>query len=227
MSRRGAPDWYADLTLALSALGAALGFAVLRAVDRPRDLAEEVLRQRDVTRFAAHPELHGPARVVQVFGSGPFQAVVVLVVAGALLARRHRSRAAIVVGGGACVAVVVVVTKATLTYPQVDREFGLAVGSFPSGHTAGVTAVLGLVLVTLVPIRLRLLAYAAALGTGLAVAGSRVISGTHTPDDVAAGWLLGAALVLLAGTWLAAHETTASEGDPQQRVNEGGDLLRG
>lgn len=64
--------------------------------------------------------------------------------------------------------------------------------SFPSGHatTAGATA---LVLALLFPRRARSIILVAAL-----VAASRVVVGAHYPSDVAAGFMLGAGLTLLA-----------------------------
>lgn len=76
--------------------------------------------------------------------------------------------------------------------------------SFPSGHAAATTAVFGLL--TWFALRnLRGLVRTAALAAGaaviLGVGLSRVYLGVHYPTDVAAGWLVGAAIAACA--WLA------------------------
>lgn len=225
MLRRDLPDWYADLTLAAIGYLAALALAVVHVVDLGRDDAQEALRLRDISRTAGHPGVQGVDRVVQAFGQAWFLVLVAIAVAGVLaFADRYAPAAAVLAVTGAAL-VVVSVGKLLIRHPVVDHAFGLSIGSFPSGHTADATAVLGVVLLALLPIRLRLVPYAVGLGIGVLVGGSRVVSGAHTPDDAVAGWLLGAALVLSAGTWLAAR-AGRSEGYAEQRVHERGDPAR-
>ncbi len=200
----GSAGWYVDALLALVAW---IGFAemvVLHAVDLRRDFAQEALRRRDLVRFAGHTDLQGLARAAQAFGMAWFLVLIALLVVIVLLVYGQRRRAWLLVAVTVVVTLTVTVIKLSIRHPVAQQVAGLRLGSFPSGHTADVTAIVGTVLVVLTPIRLRLLPYVVAISGGLVVGGTRVISGAHTPDDVVAGWLLGSALVLSAGAWLAA-----------------------
>ncbi|WP_067687464.1 phosphatase PAP2 family protein [Nocardia jejuensis] len=83
--------------------------------------------------------------------------------------------------------------------PVVDHLVTESSYSYPSGHTLGVTVVLGILLALAVP-PLRTLARVAVLTIGigfiLAVSLSRSYLGVHWPSDLLGGWLIG-------GCWLA------------------------
>lgn len=226
MARREVPDWYADLALAAVGFLAALGLAVVHVVDLGRDRAQEALRLRDIPRTVGHPGVQGADRAVQAFGQAWFLVLVAIAVVGVLAFTGRYARVTAVLAVTAAALVVVSLGKLLIRHPAVDHVLGLPIGSFPSGHTADATAVLGVVLLALLPIRLRLVPYAIGLGVGVLVGGSRVVSGAHTPDDAVAGWLLGAALVLTAGGWLAARAEQSSEGHPEQGVHQRGEPAR-
>jgi undecaprenyl-diphosphatase len=140
-------------------------------------------------------------------------AVVLLLLPG----RRSRpARARLVLVATAVTMVVVTVVKLTIRHPVAQHVLGFPLGSYPSGHTADSTAVVGLLLLALLPVRRRVVAYAVALPVGALVGFSRVATGVHTPDDAVGGWWLGTA-VLLASGGLLAHR---SERDAEQRVDE-------
>jgi len=73
--------------------------------------------------------------------------------------------------------------------------------SFPSGHSSGIAAAAGVVIVlTLLLVRrrgLRRVLYAVALGLALLVGLDRLFLGVHNASDVVAGWGVGAFWVLL------------------------------
>lgn len=74
--------------------------------------------------------------------------------------------------------------------------------SFPSGH-AGNSMITFLALALFVaPERWRGPAVAAAVTASLAMGSTRPLLGVHWPSDVLAGWIYGAAVVLLAYWWL-------------------------
>jgi membrane-associated phospholipid phosphatase len=88
--------------------------------------------------------------------------------------------------------------------PVADRLVVETNWSYPSGHSLGATAVIGVltvIVLTRVTGRLARIAVAA-LGVLLVVAigVSRVYLGVHWPSDVLAGWLIG-------GLWLAVCHT--------------------
>lgn len=80
--------------------------------------------------------------------------------------------------------------------PPVEHLEAVATASFPSGHSTSGAALYVAVLLALLAVRpRRVVAVAAAAGTGLLLAGiglSRVYLGVHYPSDVVAGLLLGA-----------------------------------
>lgn len=74
--------------------------------------------------------------------------------------------------------------------------------SFPSGH-AGNSMITFLALAVFVaPERWRVPAVVAAVAASLAMGATRPLLGVHWPSDVLAGWIYGAAVVLLAWFWL-------------------------
>jgi undecaprenyl-diphosphatase len=163
---------------------------------------------------------------VQAVGTWWFLVLIALVVLAGLAARRQVRRIRAIVLVIVVVLVVVSLGKLLIRNPPVSHALGRPIGSFPSGHTADVTAIVGVLLVALVPVRFRLVPYAVSVTLGVLVGSSRVITGAHTPDDVLAGWLLGWALVFSAGAYLAAGEAGGSQLHAQQSVDEGADESR-
>ncbi|MFG2994987.1 phosphatase PAP2 family protein [Streptomyces sp. NPDC048340] len=136
-------------------------------------------------------------------------ALVAAIVTGCLLLRRLR--AAVVVVGGAGAAVV----TATLLKHVVGRTINGGHLSFPSGHTAFLTA-LALLAALLATGRLglgrtagALFVLAAALVAGAAMGWAQVALGAHYPTDVLGGWCTALA-VAPATAWLV--DTVADAG---------------
>ncbi|MFF9623903.1 phosphatase PAP2 family protein [Streptomyces griseosporeus] len=107
--------------------------------------------------------------------------------------------------------------------PALEDPVAHAPGySFPSGHAMTATtsfAVFLLVLLPLIPRRLRILCWCVALSSVLGVGFTRVALGVHWFSDVLGGWLLGLAVVALT-TW--AFETWRAEtGRRPAPVSEG------
>ncbi|MFE2266681.1 phosphatase PAP2 family protein [Streptomyces griseosporeus] len=125
-----------------------------------------------------------------------------------------------VAGGLIGVLVKAVVERAR---PALEDPVAHAPGySFPSGHAMTATtsfAVFLLVLLPLIPRRLRILCWCVALFSVVGVGFTRVALGVHWFSDVLGGWLLGLAVVALT-TW--AFETWRAEtGQHPTPVTEG------
>jgi undecaprenyl-diphosphatase len=120
-----------------------------------------------------------------------------------LVVKRRRADAVLVAATTVGAAVLVPLIKNLVARPRppvADRLVTETNWSYPSGHSLGATAVLGVLTVVLVA-RLvtrvaRVLAVAAAVVLVGAIGVSRVYLGVHWPSDVLAGWLVG-------GWWLA------------------------
>lgn len=127
--------------------------------------------------------------------------VVAAVVAGCLLLRSPRTAVLVVTGAG------VTVVTTTLLKHLVGRTINGGYLSYPSGHTAFLTA-LALALALLATGRLglgrtagTLLVLAAALVAGAVMGWAQVALGAHYPTDVLGGWCTALALVP-ATAWL-------------------------
>ncbi len=138
------------------------------------------------------------------------EAVLTVLVAAALLWKGYRRAAIWTVG------VMVTVGLATTTLKQLigrdrpvfdDPVQVLSSYSFPSGHSSGIAAAMGvaIVLTTMLVRRRGVRRSVTVLAVGLAVlvGADRIFLGVHNLSDVVAGLLLGAAVVLL---WLAGYD---------------------
>jgi len=152
-------------------------------------------------------------RAVSFLGATEFYVPVALV-ASVLLWNRCRSLALtwpLLIG---VAAIVNVVTKALVGRPRPDfPDTGVALASYPSGHTIHATIVLGLIPPTLYLLTHRSLSawisypllLAAAIVTGL----SRVALGAHWLTDVIAGHLIGLFLLVAADLVVEYHRHDA------------------
>ncbi|MEU3479818.1 phosphatase PAP2 family protein [Streptomyces sp. NPDC033753] len=149
--------------------------------------------------------------------------LVAVVVAGCLVARRPRGAVLVVVGAG-----LAVVTTRLLKHVVGRTIHGDENLSYPSGHTAFLTAV-ALVVALLVTGRLGLgraagtsLVLAAGLVAGAAMGWAQVVLSAHYPTDVLGGWCTALAVVPVTA-WLVDRvadrpaEGTADAGRPDGR----------
>ncbi|MGW0470759.1 phosphatase PAP2 family protein [Streptomyces coeruleorubidus] len=139
--------------------------------------------------------------------------LVVAAVAGCLLLRRPRAAVFIVAGA----AMAVGTTK--VLKPMVGRTIHDGHLSYPSGHTAFLTA-LALMVALLAAGRLGLgrtagasLVLAAALVAGAAMGWAQVALGAHYPTDVLGGWCTALA-VIPATAWLVDRTADAGRREP-------------
>jgi undecaprenyl-diphosphatase len=148
--------------------------------------------------------------------------LVVATVSGCLLLRRPRAAVLTVAGVGLAVG------TATLLKSLVGRTIHDGHLSYPSGHTAFLTA-LALVVALLVTGRLGLgrtagmsLVLASALVAGAAMGWAEVVLGAHYPTDTLGGWCTALA-VIPATAWLVDRtadslvDRTAEAGRPERR----------
>lgn len=133
-------------------------------------------------------------------------------VAGCLLLRQPRAAVLLVVGAGAAVG------TATLLKSVVGRTIHGDNLSYPSGHTAFLTAV-GLVVALTVSGRLGLggtagpaLVLGTALATGALMGWAQIALGAHYPTDVLGGWCTALAVVPASG-WLIDRTVNARAGE--------------
>ncbi|MFB9517119.1 phosphatase PAP2 family protein [Streptomyces purpureus] len=138
--------------------------------------------------------------------------LVVAAVTGCLLLRRPRAAVLVVAGTG------LTVGTTTLLKPLVGRTINGGYLSYPSGHTAFLTA-LALVLALLVTGRCglgrtagTLLVLAAALVAGAAMGWAQVALGAHYPTDALGGWCTALAVVP-ATAWLVDRTADAGRRD--------------
>ncbi|MBH0778848.1 phosphatase PAP2 family protein [Nocardia bovistercoris] len=143
------------------------------------------------------------ARTVTVLGDTLVLTVITTLVCAALLWRGHRRDALLIALTGIGASVLTFTGKRLVGRsrpPAVDRLAYEPSLSYPSGHSLGTMAVIGIMAVTLIP-RLhrtaaRIAAAAAAVIFVAAVGLSRIYLGVHWPTDVLAGWSIGALWVL-------------------------------
>lgn len=149
------------------------------------------------------PVTTGIATVVTDAGGTVAMAVLAALTGAWLLWRGRRGSAALVAATAAGAAVLLTVVKAVVGRarpPEAVRLMAETSASFPSGHTLGSTAVIGVV-ATMLAVSARRVCHrvmiaAAALVEVLAIGVSRLYLGVHWATDVLEGWLLG-------GAWLA------------------------
>jgi membrane-associated phospholipid phosphatase len=167
----------------------------------PLNRLDKSVAQHLHTQAVAHPLWVRIMLRVSDVGSPTDMRVLVGVLAVVLWlrgARRLALWAAVTMLGGALIDVVLkdAVDRAR---PYFPNPVATAPGaSFPSGHSF--TAVLGagvvvLVVLPLVPRRLRALVWAVGAAVPLAVGYSRIALGVHWTSDVVGGWLLGIGLL--------------------------------
>jgi membrane-associated phospholipid phosphatase len=135
-------------------------------------------------------------------------------VAAVALYVAHRVRLAlfvVIVMVGAAVLEAVSKLAVARNRPEFAHPVASAAGkSFPSGHALSAVVAFGLV-VLLVPPRVKLAAGVIGTVAVLLVSYSRVALGVHYVSDVVAGWLLGAAWLVLAGWLLGDRLLTVSD----------------
>lgn len=146
------------------------------------------------------------SRFLTLIGGGTTRAPLA-VVAALVLMLLHRSRAAAALlaawGGGT---LLVEGLKALVARPRPDLVWRLEQArgaSFPSGHAAGsmiLFPLLGWLLGRLIGRRGAWVPAVLGVGLALVVGVSRVLLGVHWAADVVGGWLLGAAIALLAAS---------------------------
>lgn len=206
-SRAHLLGWAAVCAVLFAALAVAVGVVPGKVHNLDAQVSDWPVRMA-----YGHTWLRTVARAVQHLGSAPVIAVVTVVVAVLLFIRGHR-RAAVWSAVTMLVAgVLTEILKRVLGVdPYAPGAWGRAVvhairrvegGAFPSGHTAGVAAGVGvaIVLVAMLVRRraVRRLIDALALLVLLVVSAAMIFLGAHRLSEVIAGWLLGAFVVLLA-----------------------------
>ncbi|MFI5719102.1 phosphatase PAP2 family protein [Nocardia sp. NPDC051750] len=179
----------------MAATGFVLAGDALTGLDRP--VYEWVLGRREEPFTTA-------ATVITHAGGSVMMWALALLACGWLLWRGDTGNLALVAGVGMSSAILVPVSKHLIDRPRPpvgNRLVEVGEPSFPSGHSTGAAAVIG-VLAAVVYLRsrhrtaARMTAVCAAVFVAL-VGLTRIYLGVHWTTDVLAGWALGALLVVL------------------------------
>ena len=140
------------------------------------------------------------------------EAAATLVTAIALAVRKHRRAAIWTVGVMSSVALTTTLVKQAVgrVRPVWDDPVQVLQSfSFPSGHSSGIAAAMGITIVLTSMLARRRGVRRAAVGLAVLVAllvgADRIFLGVHNLSDVVAGYLLGIGLLLL---WLALYDPT-------------------
>lgn len=204
--RRSAPG-IAELLLTSGALLAVLAAVILGLADgaiEQNGLAsiDPVVWQWAIDQRT--PALTTVATVITEVGSTVSMGIIAVVAVLVLWFRGRHGDAALVAVVSAGAGLLVMVGKATVGRQRPPEEFRLATEtneSFPSGHALASAAIIGVLLVVLVPLihssRGRVATVTAGVLFVLAIGWSRIYLGVHWATDVIAGWLTGVAWLLL------------------------------
>jgi undecaprenyl-diphosphatase len=165
----------------------------------------------DLVTIAAH----GLDRI----GRGGGRLFIALVI-GLFLARAGRPRAMLwLIASVVTMMIVNSLVKLVFAAPRPDAIEPLLVvtsHSFPSGHAVGAMTLFGAIALLWPSRALAAFCGAMILATGL----SRVWLGVHWPSDVMAGWIEGAAWLLLTAPLIAGRREAAAETDSRQAKAE-------
>ncbi len=197
----------AELLITAGALLAVLGAAILGLADgavEGNGLAsvDPTVWQWAVTHRT--PGLTVVAKVVTEVGSTVSMGILATVTALILWFRGRRGDAVLVAVVSAGAGLIVTVGKATVGRERPPVEYRLVTEtneSFPSGHALASAAIIGVILVVVVPL-IRSTAWRVVMITAgvlfvLAIGWSRIYLGVHWFTDVVGGWLTGLAWLLL------------------------------
>lgn len=150
------------------------------------------------------PGLTTAAIVVTEVGSTVSMTIIAAATVVFLLIKRHRGDAVLVAVVAAGAGLLVRVGKATVGRERPPEQFRLVTEtneSFPSGHALASAAILGVVLVVLLPFiadrRIRIAVLVAVAIFGLCIGLSRLYLGVHWATDVIGGWVTGLAWLAL------------------------------
>ncbi|MGI5218627.1 phosphatase PAP2 family protein [Nocardia sp. CA-290969] len=194
---------------------------VATGLDRPVSEWFHGLREEPLTTGAV---------VLTHAGGSAVMWVLAILACGWLLWRGRRADAVLVAGVGAASALLVPVAKQLIGRdrpPVGERLVAVDSPAFPSGHSTGVAAVVG-VLAALCFLRFRhrvaawVTVVVAAVFVGL-VGLTRVYLGVHWPTDVLAGWSLGGLLVVVGVLVL---RRSGAAAPPERRDPESADANR-
>ena len=219
------------LLLALALSGAVWAFAALWDAVEDRHTGGFDRAVLLALRVPGHPDiLAGPrwlqecARDLTALGGFTVLTLISLMAVAVLVMQRRRLQALIFAATVVLAQALAEGIKLIVARPRPDiaAHFDLVYSSsFPSGHATMAPVVyltLAVILAAGEPRKdVRALMFACAVAMILAVGVSRVYLGVHWPTDVLAGWVLGAAIALVAMTVL---RVTA------RKLHQGGEVVR-